>query len=212
MAVMSIKSKKDLELVLSQLKGFTQSSFLLEQYSTPSSIAAEWIWSMALKGEAAGKIILDAACGPGILGLGLLLMGAKKVFFVDKDPKVMQICMDNYNTIKEEYEISTAEFIITDMSLFDSQVDIVVQNPPFGTKLEHADRGFLVKAFAVAPVVYSMHKYTTESFVSAIARDHGFVITDFWRFEFPIKATFAFHEKPVMKIDVGLWRMNRNTR
>src|SRR3989338_9760635 len=105
MAVMSIKSKKDLELVLSQLKGFAQSSFLLEQYSTPSSIAAECIWSMALRGEATGKIILDAACGPGILGLGLLLMGAKKVFFVDKDPLAMQMSMENYNTLEQEYEI-----------------------------------------------------------------------------------------------------------
>jgi len=209
MVVMSIRSKKDLELVLSKLKGFTQSSLMLEQYSTPSDIAAEWIWNMALKGEAAGKFILDAACGQGILGLGLLLMGAKKVFFVDKDPLAMQMSMENYNSIKEEYEISSAEFVLTDISQFSHPVDIVVQNPPFGTKLKHADRAFLVKAFEIAPLIYSMHKYSTESFVTAMARDHDFKITEAWRFEFPIKAAFKFHEKPVRFIDVGLWRLEK---
>ena len=209
MAVMSIKSKKDLELVLSQLKGFAQSSFLLEQYSTPSSIAAEWIWSMALRGEATGKIILDAACGPGILGLGLLLMGAKKVFFVDKDKFAMDICIENYNQVKSKYEIGEAEFIVEDISLFDAEVDLVVQNPPFGTKEKHADKKFLEKAFSLTPLVYSMHKFSTKEFVEAISRDFKFKITEVSRFEFPIKASFSFHKKPVRKIDVGLWRMEK---
>ena len=207
---MSIRSQKDLELALSKLKNFEQPSFQLEQYATPSSIAAEWIWTMALKGEVAGKTILDAACGPGILGIGLLLMGARKIFFIDKDAGAMKICIDNYEKIKQEYEIGAAEFIIEDISLFDGEVDIVVQNPPFGTKDLHADKRFLEKAFSVAPIVYSMHKATTKKFVEAICRDHGFHITDYWEFQFPIKAAFKFHEKPVVKVDVGLWRMKKN--
>ena len=131
---MAIRSKKDLEVELSKLKNFESPSFELEQYATPSHIAAEWIWNMALKGEVAGRTILDAACGPGILGIGLLLMGAKKIFFVDKDQKALTICIENYNKIKGEYDVGKAEFIHQDISLFDQQVDIVVQNPPFGTK------------------------------------------------------------------------------
>ncbi|MBS3165612.1 methyltransferase [Candidatus Woesearchaeota archaeon] len=206
---MSIRSKKDLEVELSKLKNFESPSFELEQYATPSHIAAEWIWNMALKGEIAGRVILDAACGPGILGIGLLLMGAKKIFFVDKDQKALTICIENYNKIKGEYDVGKAEFIHQDISLFDQQVDIVVQNPPFGTKNEHIDKVFLEKAFSVAPLVYSMHKYTTAKFVEAISKDFGFTITDLWRYEFPIKAVFKFHEKPVVKVDVGLWRMEK---
>lgn len=206
---MPIRSQRDLSIVLSELKNFENPSFELEQYATPPSIAAEWIWTMAMKKEVVGKIILDAACGPGILGIGLLLMGAKKIYFVDKDEKVMRICMENYNQIKEEYEIGEAVFMVHDISLFDAEVDIVVQNPPFGTKQEHADKKFLEKAFAVASIVYSMHKWSTLKFVEAISSDHGFVITDAWRFEFPIKAVFKFHEKPKVLIDVGLWRMER---
>ncbi len=206
---MAIRSKRDLEIVLSKLKNFESPSVELEQYATPSNIAAEWAWSMAMKGEVAGKVILDAACGPGILGVGLLLIGAKKIFFVDKDEKIMRICMENYETVKKEYEIGAAEFIIHDISLFDGEADIVVQNPPFGTKTEHADKKFLEKAFSVAKVVYSMHKWSTKTFVDAISKDYGFSITDVWKYEFPIKAAFNFHEKPKVMIDVGLWRMEK---
>lgn len=206
---MSIRSKKNLEIELSRLKSFASQSMQLEQYPTPSHIAAEWVWNMAMKGEVAGKVILDAGCGSGILGIGLLLMGAKKVYFLDKDPAAIKVCQENYQKIENEYEIGKAEFVNHDISLFDAEVDLVVQNPPFGTKEEHADKRFLEKAFSLAKVVYSMHKYSTKIFVEAISRDFRFEITDFWRYEFPIKAVFKFHEKPVKFIDVGLWRMEK---
>ena len=206
---MAIRSKRDLEIILSKLKSFEKPSLQLEQYPTPSSIAAEWVWNMALKGEVAGKVIVDAGCGPGIIGMGLLLLGARKIIFIDKDAESMRICQDNYNSIKEEYEIGAAEFIAHDFSLFDGETDLVVQNPPFGTKQEHADKKFLEKAFVIAPIVYSMHKWSTQKFVEAICKDFGFRITDLWRYEFPIKAVFMFHEKPTQFIDVGLWRMEK---
>ena len=204
-----IRSKRDLEVILSKLKSFEKPSLTLEQYPTPSNIAAEWVWNMAMKGEVAGKSIADAGCGPGIIGLGLLLLGARKVIFIDKDPEVMLICQQNYERIREEYEIGAAEFVAHDFSLFDGEVDIVVQNPPFGTKEEHADKRFLEKAFMIAPIVYSMHKWSTQKFVEAICKDHNFQVTDVWKYDFPIKAVFRFHEKPVQVIDVGLWRMKR---
>ncbi|MDP3698476.1 MAG: METTL5 family protein [Nanoarchaeota archaeon] len=206
---MSIRSKRDLEIILSKLKGFENPSLTLEQYPTPSHIAAEWVWNMALKGEVAGKTIVDAGSGPGVIGLALLLLGARKVIFIDKDHEVIQICRQNYERVKEEYEIGQAEFITHDFSLFDGEVDLVVQNPPFGTKQEHADKKFLEKAFATAPIVYSMHKWSTQKFVEAICKDFNFTITEVWRYEFPIKATFSFHEKPWQMIDVGLWRMQK---
>lgn len=208
---MTIRSKRDLEVFLSKLKNFESPSLALEQYVTPSHIAAAWIWDMALKGEVAGKIILDAGCGPGILGIGLLMMGAKKIFFVDKDQRALDICITNYNNTKEEYEIGDAEFINHDISLFDEQVDVVVQNPPFGTKEIHADKKFLEKAFTSSKLVYSMHKITTKSFVEAICRDYKFRITNLQKFEFPIKASFQHHKKPVQNIEVGLWRMEGST-
>lgn len=206
---MSFHTKKELEMQLSILKSFETRSVQLEQYPTPSNIAAEWVWNMAMKREVAGRKFLDGGCGSGILGLGLLLLGAKKVYFLDTDASAIKICIENYNLLKEEYEIGEAQFLTSDISLFDGEVDIVIQNPPFGTKEEHADKRFLEKAFSVAKVVYSMHKYSTAKFVEAIARDYGFTITEVWRYEFPVKAAFKFHEKPVKFIDAAVWRMEK---
>ena len=202
-------SKRDLTAILSRLKNFETPSVQLEQYATPPEIAADWVWHMALQGEVAGKVILDAACGPGILGIGLLLLGAKTVFFLDKDEKIMRICRENYEAMKKKYELGNTEFILQDVALFDEMVDVVVQNPPFGTKIEHADKKFLEKAFVTAHLVYSMHKWSTIKFVEAIAKDFGFQITEVWRYEFRLPATQSFHTKPVEKVDVGLWRMEK---
>jgi len=48
---MSIRSKKDLELALSSLKGFENPSWELEQYATPADISADWVWQGALRGD-----------------------------------------------------------------------------------------------------------------------------------------------------------------
>src|SRR3989338_2474432 len=179
---MSIRSKKDLEVELSKLKTFQTQNVQLEQYPLPSNIAADWIWQMALRSEIANKTILDAGCGPGILGFGLLLMGAKKVYFLDKDIAAIKICQENYQKLHEEYEIGQAEFITQDIRLFDEPVDLIVQNPPFGTKQEHADKIFLEKAFTMANLIYTMHKYSTKEFLEAISHDNNFQITHFYRY------------------------------
>ena len=206
---MGIRSKKDLELVLARLKGFREPSWELEQYATPSEIAADWVWQAALKGDIRGKVILDAACGPGVLGIAALLMGAKKVFYVDKGKEAIEICQENYEMIKREYEIGEVEFIVGNISIFDYEVDTVLENPPFGTKEKHVDKLFLEKAFSVGKVIWSMHKSATAVFVEAISKDYGFKITDRYEYNFPIKAVFKFHEKPVKAVEVGLWRMEK---
>ncbi|MEK6846433.1 MAG: METTL5 family protein [Nanoarchaeota archaeon] len=203
------RSQKEFEIQLEQLKSFSSPSVKLEQYPTPAKIAAEWMWGMALRGEVQGKIVLDAGCGGGILGIGALLLGAKKVFFVDKDETALEIAKENYNAVKKEYKVGKAEFFCVDITQFAQKVDVVVQNPPFGTKEAHADKKFLEKAFSLAPVVYSMHKSSTKKFVEAISKDFGFWITHHWEYAFPIKAVFKFHEKPVKRIEVGLWKMEK---
>lgn len=49
------------------------------------------------------------------------------------------------------------------------KADIVVMNPPFGTRKKHADRIFLEAAFQIAHVaVYSLHKTSTRTFIESI--------------------------------------------
>ena len=91
--------------------------------------------------------------------------------------------------------MGNAVFVRGDIREFEKPVDLVVQNPPFGTKDKHADKKFLEKAFSLAPLVYSMHKYSTQRFVEAICNDYKFKITAVWRYEFPIKAALLISLK-----------------
>ena len=206
-----VRSKKQLSVFLSSLKTFEKPNIRLEQYATPSDIAAEWIWEMCLKNEVDGKVFADLACGPGILGIGLLAMGAKKVHFLDCDPKVLETCKQNYNTLVEDYEIGEAQFHECDVKEFvtDEVIDIVIQNPPFGTKEKHVDKKFLEVAFKTAKVVYSMHKVATQKFVNAITSDFDFNITHRYTYKFQLAKTMSHHKKKFEYIDVDLWRMQK---
>ncbi len=206
---MSFSSKREFELVLSKVADFTKPQMRLEQYATPASIVSSWLWGMAMRDEIQDKVVLDAGCGPGIIGLGCLLLGAKRVYFVDCDSVCVEQSRAQYAALALEYELGEAEFIVGSITQFEVLVDVVVQNPPFGTKVKHADKFFLEKAFGVSSLVYSLHKFTTSSFVLAIARDYSFNAAVIERFSYPLRAQFAFHKKKVEKIDVSLWRFEK---
>jgi putative methylase len=215
-----VRSKKQLAVLLSKLQGFKQPKIKLEQYQTPSEIAAEWAWQMALNGDVEGKIIADFACGPGIIGIALLILGAKKVHFVDCDPKIIQICKQNYHQVLEKYELSNAQFHICDIKDFNlnrsnssiAPIDIVVQNPPFGTQQKHHDRIFLLKAFNTADIVYSMHKSATFEFIRAISSDNQFEITHKWFHKFTLPKTMPHHNKKQASVDVNIWRLQKSSK
>ena len=200
-------TKKRLAVELSHLDGFSEVSVELEQYATPSEIAAEWVWNAVFLGDIAGKVILDAACGPGVLGCGALLMGAKQVYFVDKSPEALELARKNVNTLAEAYEIGKSEFLCMDITQFTVPVEVVIQNPPFGTQVRHHDKLFLEKAFTVGKTVYSMHKATTVVFVEAIVKDYGFMLTNRWDYDFRIGMSLPWHTQEVYIVKVTLWRM-----
>lgn len=204
-------TKKRLAVELSRLQGFGKVSVLLEQYATPSEIAADWLWKAAFKQDIAGKVSVDAACGPGILGCGALLLGAKKVYFVDKSPDVVELAKKNVEALEQAYDIGKSEFVCADIADFVVRggADTVLQNPPFGTKIRHHDKQFLEKAFAVGKTVYSMHKTTTAPFVEAMARDYRFMITDVWPYDFRIAASLPWHRRRAYMVKVAVWRMEK---
>lgn len=211
-------SKSGLGIVLSELKDFENHSLELEQYSTPSEIAADMLWNAYMNGDIDGKIVLDAACGPGYLGIGALLLGAKKVFFVDKSEKAIEILKKNIEFIDGKYDLDVngrSKIVVNDIKDFDKgvdgftdgKIDTVLQNPPFGTKEKHIDKLFLEKAFSLSNVIYSFHKTTTKGFVQSITKDFGFNVSHSWQYDFAIKATQEFHEKKKYVVDVTVFRL-----
>lgn len=204
-----ISSKKALAVALSRLKVFENPKVSSEQYSTDSEIAAEVLWNAYYNRDIEGKVIVDLGCGTGVLGLGALLLGASEVFLVDQDEASVALAKENLAKIKSEFKgengLGKVHFLCQDVENFDQQIDTVIENPPFGTKIKHADKIFLEKAFTIANVVYSFHKLTSKDFIASICKDHGYAIANVFSFAFPLKKSQPFHEKKIKKIDVGCW-------
>ncbi|WP_175060193.1 METTL5 family protein [Thermococcus sp. 2319x1] len=200
--------KKHLAIILSNLRGFEEPKPELEQYRTPGNVAAELLWLANSLGEIEGKVIADLGAGTGVLSIGASLMGAKKVYAVEKDKKALEMAMENAKTLN----ISNIEFVEASVEDFDINVDTVIMNPPFGSQNPKADRPFLLKAFEISDVVYSIHlaKEEVRKFIEAFVKDNGFKITHRLTLSFEIPAQFFFHRKKLERILVDIYRFERD--
>ncbi|NJF24791.1 METTL5 family protein [Thermococcus sp. Bubb.Bath] len=200
--------KKHLAMLLSKLRGFESPKPELEQYRTPGDIAAELLWLAYSLGEIEGKVIADLGAGTGVLSIGAVLMGAEKVYAVETDKKALEIARENARSLGVEEKI---KFVNADVSEFSKIVDTVVMNPPFGSQKPHADRPFLIKAFEVSDILYSIHlaKPEVRGFIEAFTRDNGFKITHRLTLPFEIPAQFHFHRKRLERIMVDIYRFER---
>lgn len=191
-----------LAVELSKLKTFANPKVMREQYPADSEIAAEVLHSAYMNHDVKNKIIADLGCGTGILGIGALLLEAGFVFFVDDDEDALNILKENLR----KYKFKNYKIINKDIKEFNQLVDVVIQNPPFGTKTRHADKIFLEKAFSISRIVYSFHKTSTLRFIQAISRDYNFKITNSFNFKFPLKKNQKFHKKDIQRIEVSCYR------
>ena len=94
----------------------------------------------------------------------ILLTSCRHVTGFDIDPDALQIAQEN----NEHFETSV-DFIRTNLdqniplrSTQDRPFDVIVMNPPFGTKKNVGiDSRFVQLALQYAPIVYSLHKTST---------------------------------------------------
>jgi len=200
--------KKHLAILLSRLEGFPEPKPELEQYRTPGNVAAELLWLAYSAGDIAGKVIADLGTGTGVLAIGAKLLGAEKVYAVEVDEKALEVARKNAERVGVE-----VEFINSDVSEFRERVDTVVMNPPFGSQRKGADRPFLLKAFEVADVVYSVHlgKPEVRRFIDSFSRDNGFCTTHIATIPFELPAQFDFHSRRLARIPVDLYRLERKS-
>ena len=200
-------SKGNLEVILSKLDVFNKPKVRLEQYAMDSKIGAEILWNAFLSGEIEG-VIADLGCGTGILGIGALLLGAKRVFFVDIDENALKIAKSNLKIIKSEFNIGgEAVFICKDVADFNEKVNLVLQNPPFGIKVRNSDRIFLKKAMELAPLTYSFHKIESKKFIEGFCKENKHKVSNIFEFNYPIKAEYEFHKKRIHRFKVGCWKI-----
>lgn len=201
--------KKELSILLSKLKRFVSPDPSLEQYPTDPEIASSVLWLIESQDGFSGKVVADFGSGTGVLGIGALVLGAKRCYFVDVDKKVFPLLKENLEVV-EKYCGKKFNYVLVnkDVRQFNSKVDLVIQNPPFGVQNPHADRLFLLKAMESSPLIYSFHKSESSSFISQICKDNGFDSVLCLKFKFPVRNAMKFHSKKVHFVDVGLWRLS----
>ena len=200
--------KKHLAIVLSRLRGFENPKPELEQYRTPGDVASELLWLANSSGHIAGRTVADLGAGTGVLSIGAKILGAKKVYAVEVDKEALEVARKNAEALGLEIE-----FINAEVSEFDERVDTVVMNPPFGSQRRHADRPFLMKAFEVADVVYSIHlaKPEVRNFIERFSNEFGFGVIRLKTLPLEIPAQFHFHRKRLERIPVDIYLFKRRS-
>ncbi|WP_457741494.1 METTL5 family protein [Thermococcus sp.] len=199
--------KKHLAILLSKLRGFENPKPYLEQYRTPGEVASNLLWLAYSFGDIKGKVVADFGSGTGVLAIGAKLLGARKVYAVEVDPEALKIARENAENAGVELD-----FILANVSDFDKKVDTVIMNPPFGSQKRHADRPFLLKAFEVSDVIYSIHlsKPEVRTFIQSFVTQHGFTITNRLTVSFEIPMQFHFHRKALERIPVDIYRFEKS--
>jgi putative methylase len=201
--------KKQLEIVLQQLKEPPLPKPSLEQYTIPAGLGAEVINLAYLHNDIKDKVIFDFGCGSGRLTTGAAILGAKLVVGVDIDKSVLKTAKENL--ILHETIISKklpVHFVACDVTDWFAKCDTVIQNPPFGIQTLHADRIFLEKAIECGKRIYSLHRgglNKTREFLKKFVESKGGKVEKVLKFKFTLPYTFKFHKKPKVSYTVDLY-------
>lgn len=202
-----ITKKRQLEMALQDVPPHPHPDPNLEQYHTPSSIAADVVWNAHAYGDLQGMKVVDLGCGTGILALGAALMGAVEVVGVDVDVDALQVANSEALRLGVQGE---CHFLNMDVNDFQEKADTVIQNPPFGAQKAHrkdADRRFLEKALEVAPVVYSFHLAKTREFLELMVKALNASITHVFSYNFPLPRIYHFHHDEKREVEVVVLRI-----
>lgn len=182
-------SKKHLEIKVSKLSDYSSKRPGLEQYTTPSSVAGALLWAAYMNGDVNDKIVCDLGCGNGILGISALLLGAKKVFFVDIDPEAIRATKKNLESLK----FRNYKLINKGVGNIDIKADVVVMNPPFGVQSKGIDISFFHEAMNTSPIIYAVYKSGGFEYVSRISQQRSFKCRIIKKMDLKLKKEFSFH-------------------
>lgn len=206
MAVMKLKR---LECLLQEVGEFRQPRILLEQYPTRPHIAACMLHTIASTfDDIANLHIADLGCGCGVLSIGCAILGAGAVTGFDIDEEALETAQENI----QEFGVENIELVQADtrrlVSTLRQGFDVVVMNPPFGTKHNKGlDMEFLCVGLALARrAVYSLHKTSTRDHVLKKAADWGAKPQVVAELRYDLPATYKHHKKASLDIQVDFIR------
>ncbi|RQG89812.1 methyltransferase domain-containing protein [Natrarchaeobius halalkaliphilus] len=210
---MAPPSRRNLARVLESLEDFSDPSPALEQYLTPSDLAAHLCHLARLQGDL-DRRVLDLGTGTGMLAIAAAISGADAVVGIDVDPDALELARRNERAVEPGLDSGRTDgidWVRGDVIRhpFSEEAGTVVSNPPFGAQRgnRHADRSFLETARELSSVSYTIHNEGSQSFVESYAADFGGDVTHAFRAELPIDRRFAFHTERTETLEAEVFRI-----
>lgn len=203
---------KELRSIIEGVEVFERPKILLEQYPTSPEIASHMIYTIEMNYEDISDLcIVDLGCGCGMLSIAAAVMGAQSVVGVEIDPEAMEVASRNIDQYDLDDECALLLGDVTALPLRERSADVVVMNPPFGTKKNKGiDVIFLQQALRIAPTVYSLHKTSTRAFLQRKAtQEWGCSFEVVAELRFAIPQTYRCHKKKNVNIEVDFIRVSR---
>jgi putative methylase len=195
-------------MTLQRVAAYSSPRPSLEQYQTPSPLAARLLYHALMKGDIEGKVVCDLGSGTGVLAIGAALLGAASVKGIDVDKKAVDIALKNAELLDADVKFIVAD--VKDQTLPEvlGLCDTVIMNPPFGAQKVHADRPFIDLAISVAPVIYSIFNAGSTQFIKTYTTGRAEIDEKVGGL-FAIKRTFSFHTQDIQEIGVEILRLKR---
>jgi putative methylase len=110
---------------------------------TPPDIAARLLFHIYQREPIEEMLVAELGVGTGMLMCGLVFVGAGYVLGVEIDEKYVGVAQGQLEEKVEGGHFDLIRADATNLRLRSKQVDMVVMNPPFGTKQENVDTKFL---------------------------------------------------------------------
>ncbi|GMR42540.1 hypothetical protein PMAYCL1PPCAC_12735, partial [Pristionchus mayeri] len=193
---------------LGQVKDFEKPKITLEQYATDKEMAANVINLIDEEVGLEGNTVLDLGCGCGMLSIAASAMGAAYCLGVEIDEDAAAICKKNVEELECEEVVDILLADALTAPLPHNFFDVVLLNPPFGTKKnEGIDIQFVEKALKCVKEegsVYSFHKSSTRSFLLKKGEELGAETRAAAQMRWKLSNTYRFHKKKAVDIDVDV--------
>ncbi|MFW6024778.1 MAG: METTL5 family protein [Candidatus Woesearchaeota archaeon] len=202
-------SKKRIEIFISQLTSFKKPKESLEQYPIDETFWAELINFFHLKYKSP-EIVWDFGAGTGKLSLPFFLTGSKQINFFEIDIDAIKILKKNLKVTSDlldkdiDYKIVHKDLLKVDFSGFNVTPDLIVMNPPYGTRNKGIDSKFLKTALNFGCQIITMHKSSTKEYISNIIKNkkRDFDVFDI---DYKLKQTLKHHSSKIKEINVSLF-------
>jgi putative methylase len=202
-------SKRELARRLAVVDGFEAPRASLEQYATPADVAAHLVHFADLRGDIAGRTVVDLGTGTGTLALAAALRGASRIVGIEVDPDALAVARSNERAVGAP---NAVHWVQGDATRAPLRLDdaTVIMNPPFGAQdgRTHADRRFLETTADLAAVSYSIHNAGSRAFVESFAADNGGTVTHAFEVTFDLPHQFRFHERERRELAVEAYRID----